>query len=44
MKNKVYCVPIWEATWTFQDKKGYSYNIDTIVKDIMKKRLLTMKS
>ena len=32
MKNKVYCVPIWEATWTFQDKKGYSYNIDTIVK------------
>ena len=23
MKNKVYCVPIWEATWTFQDKKVY---------------------
>ena len=39
-KNKVFCVPIWGGTWTFQDKKGHTYHIDTVVKGYNKEEII----
>jgi hypothetical protein len=40
VKNKTYCVPIRGGKWTFQDKKGHTYNIDTIVKGYNKEEII----